>query len=89
MKSQFRFVGLLIKVYEYPSWALAPCPLRKVNDRYTQIHRLRTPNEGLNQSNLCLCGRQNMLQSYLKIWDWDLIFGRAVKVISSLGISSQ
>ena len=22
------------------------------------------------------CGRQNILRSYLKIWDWDLIFGR-------------
>ena len=30
------------------------------------------------------CGRQNMLRLYLKIWDWDLIFGRAVKAISSL-----
>ena len=29
-----------------------------------------------------------MLQPYLKIWDWDLIFGRAVKVISSLGVRS-
>ena len=34
------------------------------------------------------CGRQNMLPPYLKIWDWDWIFGRAVKVISSLGVSS-
>ena len=34
------------------------------------------------------CGRQNMLQSYLKVWDWDLIFGRAVKVISSPGVRS-
>ena len=23
---------------------------------------------------------------YLKIWEWELIFGRAVKVISSLGV---
>ena len=28
-----------------------------------------------------------MLQLYLKIWDWDLIFG-AVKAISSLGVCS-
>ena len=33
-------------------------------------------------------GRQNMLWPYLKIWDWDLIFGRAVKVISSPGVRS-
>ena len=29
-----------------------------------------------------------MLRPYLKIWDWDLIFGRAVKAISSLGVRS-
>ena len=35
------------------------------------------------------CGRQNMLRPYLKIWDWDWIFGRAVKAISSLGVRSS
>jgi hypothetical protein len=34
------------------------------------------------------CGRQNMLWPYLKIWDWDWIFGRAVKAVSSLGVRS-
>ena len=34
------------------------------------------------------CGRQNTLPPYLKIWDWDWIFGRAVKAISSLGVRS-
>ena len=34
------------------------------------------------------CGRQNMLRPYLKIWDWDWIFGRAVKAISSLCVRS-
>ena len=34
------------------------------------------------------CGRQNMLRLYLKIWDWDLIFGRAVKAISWPGVRS-
>ena len=34
------------------------------------------------------CGRQNMLPPYLKIWDWDWIFGRAVKAISFLGVRS-
>ena len=38
--------------------------------------------------NLGQCGRQNMLPPYLKIWDWDWIFGRAVKDISSLGVRS-
>ena len=32
------------------------------------------------------CGRQNMLRPYLKIWEWEWIFGRAVKAISSLGV---
>ena len=34
------------------------------------------------------CGRLNMLPPYLKIWDWDWTFGRAVKTISSLGVCS-
>ena len=34
------------------------------------------------------CGRQNMLWPYLKIWEWEWIFGRAVKAISSLGVRS-
>ena len=38
--------------------------------------------------NLGLCGRQNMLRTYLKIWNWELIFGRAVKAISSPGVRS-
>ena len=29
-----------------------------------------------------------MLRPYLKIWDWDLIFGRAVKAISSPDVRS-
>ena len=29
-----------------------------------------------------------MLRPYLKIWDWELIFGCAVNTISSLGVSS-
>ena len=38
--------------------------------------------------NLGRCGRQNMLQPYLKIWEWEWIFGRAVKAISSPGVRS-
>ena len=38
--------------------------------------------------NLGRCGRQNMLWPYLKIWEWELIFGRAVKAISSPGVRS-
>ena len=38
--------------------------------------------------NLGRCGRQNMLRPYLKIWEWEWIFGRAVKTISSSGVRS-
>ena len=34
------------------------------------------------------CGRQNIVLPYLKIWDWNWIFGRAVKTISSMGVRS-
>ena len=61
-------------------------------DSFHQVtHGLRTPNEGINQryfEKLGRCGRQNMLWPYQKIWDWDWIFGRAVKSISSLGVRS-
>ena len=53
----------------------------------------RTPDtqwrhKSKKSENLGRCGRQNMLRQYLKIWDWDLIFGHAVKAISSLGVRS-
>ena len=34
------------------------------------------------------CGRQNMLPPYYTIWEWEWIFGRAVKAIFSLGVRS-
>ena len=34
------------------------------------------------------CSRENMLRPYLKIWEWEWIFGRAVKAISSPGVRS-
>ena len=56
-------------------------------------HRLRSMytqwrNKSKISWKLGRCGRQNMLWPYLKIGDWDLNFGRAVKAISSLGIRS-
>jgi hypothetical protein len=36
--------------------------------------------------NLGRCVRQNMLRPYLKIWDCDLVFGRAVRAISSSSV---
>ena len=38
--------------------------------------------------NLGWCGKQNMLGLYLKIWEWEWIFGRSVKAISSPGVRS-
>ena len=35
-----------------------------------------------------MLGQCGMLRSYLKIWDWDWIFGRALKLISSWGVRS-
>ena len=58
---------------------------------YCMLHGLQTPNEGINQRNLeklGRCGRQNMLWPYLKLWEWELIFSRALKAISSLGVRS-
>ena len=58
---------------------------------YHFAHGLQTPNEGINQKkseNLGRCGRQNMLQPYPKIWEWEWIFDCAVKAISSPGVRS-
>ena len=64
--------------------------MSKIEDHYS--HGLWTPNDCINQRYLKnwadVVGRQNMHWPYLKIWDWDLIFGRAVKAISSLGVRS-
>ena len=46
---------------------------------------LWTPNEGIEKSKkLGRCGRQNMLQQYIKIW--DLIFGHALEAFYFLGV---
>ena len=47
----------------------------KNDQEKNRAHRLQTPNEGINQRNL-------------KIWEWKLIFGRAMKAISSPGVRS-
>ena len=55
-------------------------------------HGLRTSNEGINQRNVKIwadvADEICFSQPYRKIWEWELIFGRAVKVISSLGVHS-
>ena len=45
-------------------------------------------NKSKISENLGRCGRQNMLRPYLKIWEWEWIFGPAVKAFSSLGVRS-
>ena len=55
---------------------------------YKLSHGLRTPNGGKNQRTLkfqLMC-RQNMFRLYLKNWEWELIFCRSVKLISSPGV---
>ena len=48
---------------------------------------LRTPNKGINQRNLKIWANvADKIWLYLNISEWELIFGRAVKVISSLGV---
>ena len=52
-------------------------------------HGLRTTNEGINQRNLKIwVDVADKIRPYLKIWVCELIFGRAVKAISSLGVHS-
>ena len=55
---------------------------RTCNPRDNYMHGLRTPNEGINQRNL------KNWADVAKIWQWEWIFGRAVKTISSLGVCS-
>ena len=55
------------------------------------MHGLRKPNEGINQRNLKFLADvadKICFGSTYKFRDWDLIFGRVVKAISSPGIRS-
>ena len=77
-----RFLLLKIKVH-----TMAPLPLNGVLQSlyslYVYKHGLWTPKEGINQRYL-----KNWADVADKIWDWDWIFCRAVKAISSLGVRS-
>ena len=57
---------------------------------YDTEHGLRTPNEGINQRNLKIWAdvADKIYMPYLKIWEGGLIFGCAVKAISSPGVRS-
>ena len=51
-------------------------------------HELQWRHKSKKSESFGRYGRQNMLRPYLTIWDWDWIFGHAVKAISSLGVRS-
>ena len=58
---------------------------------YAKAHGLRTPNEGINQrylKNWAVVADKICFGRAEKIWDWEWIFGRAVKAISSPGVRS-
>ena len=58
---------------------------------YIWQYGLRTLIEGINQrylKNWADVAKKICFWPYQKIWDWDWIFGRAVKAISSLGVRS-
>ena len=56
--------------------------------RYSRTTDTQWRQKSKKSENLCRCGRQNMLQPYLNIWEWEWIFGCAVKTISSLSVRS-
>ena len=58
------------------------CLLRSRTGNAQWMHKSK------KSENLGRCGRQNMLRPYLIVWNWELIFGRAVKAISSLDVCS-
>ena len=74
----------LLIIISIPTWILAESGLHSdTRTTETQWRHKSKKSEILGRY-----GRQNMLQLYLKIWDWDLIFVRAVKAISSPGVRS-
>ena len=61
-------------------------PLKEHSYFYASARsRTTEPNKSKKSEN---CGRQNMPRPYLKIWEWEWIFGRAVKAISSPRVCS-
>jgi hypothetical protein len=75
----------LAYILERHSWKLDSHAFKESKPRTTDTH---WRHKSKMSEKLGRCGRQNMLRPYLQIWDWDWIFGRAVKPISSLDIRS-
>ena len=55
---------------------------------YTRTMYTQWRNKSKISEKLSRCGGQNMLWLYLKIWEWEWIFGRAVKAIFTLDVRS-
>ena len=76
----------MLKIYYWDLWICfeysAQCAIA------CEKARPRTTDTQWIWADLGRFGRQNMLQLYLKIWEWELIFGCAVKAISSPGVRS-
>ena len=52
----------------------------------TQTTDIQWRHKSKISEELGLCGKQNMLWPYLKIWEWEWVFGRSMKDISTLGV---
>ena len=73
---EFSYFLMIFQWFSYQFW------LKDLASN-SSSHRLRTPNEGINRKNL-----KFWADVADEIWDWGLIFGRAVKAISSPGVRS-
>ena len=79
------------KINHYFKLLLSHLPTFKFWLIFMHWHRLRTTwrhKSSKKPENLGRCDRKNMLQPYLKIWEWKLIFEQAVKAISTPGVCS-
>ena len=96
--SQIQEIDFYIIEYRISSCSFCPWIVSSL-DYLLQLYLLwplalctdyRHPNEGMNQRYLKNWANvaDSMLRPYLKIWDWDWVFGHAVKTISSLGVRS-
>ena len=79
--SQITFCADVGKIWSAISNSVFRCHCPRTTDTQWR-HKLKISEK------LGRCGRQNMLRPYLKIWEWEWIFGRAGKAISSLGVRS-
>ena len=82
------FAALLSNIVWPRLWDFKPRYTKYIVAVYSITTDTQWRYKSKTSENLGRCGRQNMLRPYLKIWDWDLIFGHAVRAISSPGVRS-